>query len=104
MSVRIGNGTLISMRSPAPRQRSRGSTRHGAAGVPDRQKIHRLVKSDALKPSRWPTGCRPSRLMPSYLLPDEQGRLVGLEDLLEEGPVAIALSWLLVPLLPHQYR
>jgi peroxiredoxin len=28
--------------------------------------------------------------MPPFLLPDEQGRLVGLEDLLGEGPVAIA--------------
>ncbi len=28
--------------------------------------------------------------MPPFLLPDDQGRLVGLEDLLEQGPVAIA--------------
>jgi peroxiredoxin len=28
--------------------------------------------------------------MPPFLLPDEQGRLVGLEDLLSEGPVAVA--------------
>jgi len=28
--------------------------------------------------------------MPPFLLPDDQGRLVGLEDLLGEGPVAIA--------------
>jgi peroxiredoxin len=28
--------------------------------------------------------------MPSFLLPDEEGNLVGLDDLLEDGPIAIA--------------
>jgi peroxiredoxin len=30
--------------------------------------------------------------MPAFLLPDEEGRLVHLDDLLDEGPVAIAFN------------
>jgi peroxiredoxin len=30
--------------------------------------------------------------MPAFLLPDDQGRLVGLDDLLAEGPVALAFN------------
>jgi hypothetical protein len=41
--------------------------------------------------------------MPPFILPDETGQLVSLEELLRQGPVAITLHrghW--VPLLPDQ--
>jgi peroxiredoxin len=47
--------------------------------------VSRLAESDA--GSTAPNVGDP---MPSFLLPDEQGRLVRLDDLLGEGPVAIA--------------
>jgi peroxiredoxin len=47
--------------------------------------VSRLAESDA--GSTAPNVGEP---MPSFLLPDEQGRLVRLDDLLGEGPVAIA--------------
>jgi peroxiredoxin len=47
--------------------------------------IHRLIESGAGKSSP-----KPGEPMPPFLLPDDQGRLVGLDDLLEKGPVAIA--------------
>jgi len=31
--------------------------------------------------------------MPAFLLPDDQGRLVRLEDLLGKGPIALAFNW-----------
>jgi peroxiredoxin len=53
--------------------------------------VDRLVQSGA-----GTTAPKVGELMPPFLLPDEQGHLVGLEDLLGEGPVAIAFhrgSW-----------
>jgi peroxiredoxin len=47
--------------------------------------VHRLMETGA-----GATAPKVGKPMPSFLLPDEQGRLVGLEDLLREGPVAIA--------------
>jgi thiol-disulfide isomerase/thioredoxin len=47
--------------------------------------VHRLMETGA-----GATAPKVGEPMPSFLLPDEQGRLVGLEDLLGEGPVAIA--------------
>ena len=58
------------MSSPAVASRSSGFRRNS--------------DSDAASPNFG------SRRPPPFLLPDEQGRLVGLEDLLAEGPVAIA--------------
>jgi peroxiredoxin len=49
--------------------------------------IQRLVKSNA--GAGAPQIGEP---MPAFLLPDEQGRLVGLSDLLNEGPLAIAFD------------
>ena len=36
------------------------------------------------------TAPAPGELMPSFLLPDETGRLISLEDLLKNGPVAVS--------------
>lgn len=47
--------------------------------------VNRLAESGA-----GSTAPKVGEPMPPFLLPDEQGRLVGLEDLLGEGPVAIA--------------
>jgi peroxiredoxin len=47
--------------------------------------VHRLMETGA-----GATAPKVGEPMPSFLLPDEQGRLVDLEDLLGEGPVAIA--------------
>src|SRR5262249_36797434 len=47
--------------------------------------VNRLLESGA-----GTTAPKVGEPMPAFLLPDEQGRLVGLEDLLGEGPVAIA--------------
>ena len=47
--------------------------------------VSRLAASDA-----GSTAPKVGEPMPAFLLPDEQGRLVGLHDLLGEGPVAIA--------------
>ena len=47
--------------------------------------INRLMESGAGK-----TAPNVGEPMPPFLLPDDQGRLVGLEDLLSQGPVAIA--------------
>ena len=47
--------------------------------------VHRLIESGA-----GTTSPKPGEPMPPFLLPDDQGRLVGLDDLLEKGPVAIA--------------
>jgi peroxiredoxin len=47
--------------------------------------VHRLMETGA-----GATAPKVGEPMPSFLLPDERGRLVGLEDLLGEGPVAIA--------------
>lgn len=47
--------------------------------------VNRLMESGAGR-----TAPKVGDPMPPFLLPDEQGRLVGLEDLLSEGPAAIA--------------
>ena len=47
--------------------------------------VDRLTQSDA-----GAAAPKVGEPMPAFLLPDERGRLVGLEDLLGEGPVAIA--------------
>ena len=47
--------------------------------------VNRLMESGA-----GTTAPKVGEPMPPFLLPNEQGRLVGLEDLLSEGPVAIA--------------
>jgi len=47
--------------------------------------ILRLIESGAGK-----SAPKPGDPMPPFLLPDERGRLVGLDDLIEKGPVAIA--------------
>jgi len=47
--------------------------------------VSRLVESDA-----GAAAPKVGEPMPAFLLPDEQGRLVRLDDLLGEGPVAIA--------------
>lgn len=47
--------------------------------------ILRLIESGAGK-----SAPRPGDPMPPFLLPDDRGRLVGLDDLIAEGPVAIA--------------
>jgi peroxiredoxin len=47
--------------------------------------VSRLVESDA-----GATAPKVGEPMPAFLLPDEEGRLVRLDDLLGEGPVAIA--------------
>jgi len=49
--------------------------------------VNRLVESDA-----GATAPKVGEPMPAFLLPDEQGRLVRLYDLLGEGPVAIAFN------------
>jgi peroxiredoxin len=46
--------------------------------------VERLLKSGAGK-----SAPQPGALMPEFVLPDEQGRLVALEDLLRNGPTAI---------------
>jgi peroxiredoxin len=48
------------------------------------QLIMRLRQSDA-----GATAPRPGDPMPSFVLPDERGHLVALQDLLDQGPVAI---------------
>jgi len=47
--------------------------------------VHRLLESGA-----GTTAPKQGEPMPPFLLPDEEGRLVGLDDLLSEGPVAVA--------------
>jgi peroxiredoxin len=47
--------------------------------------VMRLQASDA-----GASAPRPGDLMPPFLLPDQEGRLVGLEDLIEKGPAAVA--------------
>jgi peroxiredoxin len=47
--------------------------------------VEHLMESDA-----GTAAPKPGEPLPSFLLPDEQGRLVGLEELLQTGPVAIA--------------
>src|SRR5262245_29384467 len=47
--------------------------------------VHRLMESGA-----GSTAPKIGEPMPPFLLPDEQGYLVSLKDLLEGGPVAIA--------------
>jgi peroxiredoxin len=47
--------------------------------------VHRLMESGA-----GTTAPEVGEPMPPFMLPDERGRLVGLENLLSEGPVAIA--------------
>jgi len=47
--------------------------------------VHRLIESGA-----GTTAPQVGEPMPPFLLPDERGRLVGLDDLLARGPVAIA--------------
>jgi peroxiredoxin len=47
--------------------------------------VHRLMETGA-----GATAPKVGEPMPPFLLPDDQGRLVGLEDLLGKGPVAIA--------------
>jgi peroxiredoxin len=49
--------------------------------------VNRLAQSDA-----GGTAPKVGEPMPSFLLPDEQGRLIRLEDLLGEGPVALAFN------------
>jgi peroxiredoxin len=53
--------------------------------------VNRLIEGGA-----GMTAPKVGELMPPFLLPDEQGRLVGLDDLLGKGPIAIAFhrgSW-----------
>jgi len=47
--------------------------------------VNRLMESGA-----GSTAPKVGEPMPPFLLPDNQGRLLGLEDLIDEGPVAIA--------------
>jgi peroxiredoxin len=56
---------------------------HFAATVDEM--VSRLGESDA-----GATAPKVGEPMPAFLLPDEQGRLVRLDDLLSEGPIAIA--------------
>jgi peroxiredoxin len=49
--------------------------------------VNRLAESDA-----GATAPRVGEPMPGFLLPDEQGRLVRLEDFLNKGPVALAFN------------
>jgi hypothetical protein len=49
--------------------------------------VKRLAESDA-----GATAPKVGEPMPGFLLPDEQGRLVRLEDLLNEGPIALAFN------------
>lgn len=49
--------------------------------------VSRLAQSNA-----GATAPKVGEPMPPFLLPDEQGRLVRLEDLLDEGPVALAFN------------
>ena len=49
--------------------------------------VSRLAESDA-----GATAPKVGEPMPAFLLPDEQGQLVRLEDLLREGPVALAFN------------
>lgn len=49
--------------------------------------VSRLAQSNA-----GATAPKVGEPMPAFLLPDEQGRLVRLEDLLDEGPVALAFN------------
>lgn len=49
--------------------------------------VSRLVESDA-----GATAPKVGEPMPAFLLPDERGRLVRLEDLLGQGPVALAFN------------
>ena len=47
---------------------------------------------------------KPGDLMPLFVLPDETGKLVSLEELLRQGPVAITFHrGPLVPVLPDQH-
>ena len=49
--------------------------------------VSRLAESNA-----GATAPKVGEPMPAFLLPDEQGRLVRLEDFLDEGPVALAFN------------
>ena len=49
--------------------------------------VSRLAESNA-----GATAPKVGEPMPAFLLPDEQGRLVRLEDLLDEGPVALSFN------------
>jgi len=49
--------------------------------------INRLTEGDA-----GATAPKVGDPMPAFLLPDEQGRLIRLEDFLDEGPVALAFN------------
>jgi peroxiredoxin len=49
--------------------------------------IERLVENNA-----GAAAPRVGERMPSFLLPDEQGRLVGLDDFLAKGPIALAFN------------
>jgi peroxiredoxin len=49
--------------------------------------VSRLAESNA-----GAAAPRVGELMPAFLLPDEQGRLIRLEDFLGEGPVALAFN------------
>jgi peroxiredoxin len=49
--------------------------------------VRRLAESDA-----GATAPKVGEPMPSFLLPDEQGRLIRLEDFLDDGPVALAFN------------
>jgi peroxiredoxin len=49
--------------------------------------VNRLAESDA-----GAAAPKVGERMPSFLLPDEQGRLIRLEDFLSDGPVALAFN------------
>jgi hypothetical protein len=61
--------------------------------------VNRLAQSNA-----GATAPKVGEPMPAFLLSDEQGRLVRLEDFLREGPIALAFNrghW--CPLLSYQH-
>ncbi|MEZ5831325.1 MAG: peroxiredoxin-like family protein [Dongiaceae bacterium] len=58
---------------------------HFATAVDDL--VDRLMENGA-----GTTAPKPGDAMPSFLLPNEQGQLVGLEDLLKQGPVALSFN------------
>src|SRR5215468_10128389 len=49
--------------------------------------VSRLTKCDA-----GATAPKVGEPMPAFLLPDDQGRLIGLDDFLAEGPIALAFN------------